>query len=274
VQRTKQQLEEHYLIERELADRLRNAPREQRRSLYMATYDELFQRVPHHPQLLAKTSPDERAAQVKSQIRFLKQFLGSCGTFLEVGPGDCALSFEVAKVVDHVYALDVSSEITMASSAPPNFELILTPDGVDVPLNEGSVDVAYSNQLMEHLHEEDAFDQLRAIHNALRPGGVYVCITPNRLSGPHDVSVYFDDVATGFHLKEYTTLELCHLFRAVGFSKVRILWGAKGKFFSVPGWVVFGLEKILERLPKETRRWLVQTPLVGVLLGVRLVGVK
>jgi hypothetical protein len=31
---------------------------------------------------------------------------------------------------------------------------------------------------MEHLHPEDAFEQLRNIIRALAPGGRYVCITP------------------------------------------------------------------------------------------------
>ena len=39
---------------------------------------------------------------------------------------------------------------------------------------------------------------LANLYRALKPGAVYVCITPNRLSGPHDISLYFDSVATGF----------------------------------------------------------------------------
>lgn len=61
---------------------------------------------------------------------------------------------------------------------------------------------------MEHLHPDDAYEQLQEIYNALIPGGIYICITPNRLSGPHDVSQYFDSIATGFHPKEYTTVEM------------------------------------------------------------------
>ena len=61
---------------------------------------------------------------------------------------------------------------------------------------------------MEHLHPDDALEQLQNIYSALVPGGIYLCITPNRLSGPQDVSRDFDMVATGFHLKEYTISEL------------------------------------------------------------------
>jgi len=44
------QLREHYEIERELANRLRNASKEERVRLYASSYDELFLRVAHHPQ--------------------------------------------------------------------------------------------------------------------------------------------------------------------------------------------------------------------------------
>ena len=43
-QRTPEQLREHFTIERELADRLRYATRDQRRSLYSAVYDEYIAR--------------------------------------------------------------------------------------------------------------------------------------------------------------------------------------------------------------------------------------
>jgi hypothetical protein len=55
--RTRAQLREHYEVERELADALRRAGPHERRSLYATLYDELFRRVPHHPQLTRKVTP-------------------------------------------------------------------------------------------------------------------------------------------------------------------------------------------------------------------------
>ena len=66
-----------------------------------------------------------------------------------------------------------------------------------------------------HLHPEDAGDQLTVRFPAR--ACVYVCITPNRVSGPHDILGIFDDVVTGFHLKEYTFRELRRLFEDIGF---------------------------------------------------------
>ena len=108
---------------------------------------------------------------------------------------------ELAKYVQRVYAIDVSDEISGKTKLPHNCNLILS-DGTSIPVDPGSVDIAYSNQLMEHLHPDDAVEQLYHIHEALKPGGMYICITPNRLCGPHDISRSFDDTPRGFHLRE------------------------------------------------------------------------
>ena len=55
----------------------------------------------------------------------------------------------------------------------------------------------------------------------LRPEGRYIFETPNRITGPHDVSRHFDVVSTGFHLKEYTHTELLRIGRASGFRSFR-----------------------------------------------------
>jgi SAM-dependent methyltransferase len=117
-----------------------------------------------------------------------------------------------------VYALDVSAEITRTDTLPANFSLILS-DGTTIDVPPDSITVAYSNQLMEHLHPDDALEQLSNIYRALAPGGIYICVTPNRLTGPHDISRHFDPVATCLHLKEYTNTELMALLRRVGFRK-------------------------------------------------------
>jgi SAM-dependent methyltransferase len=272
-QRTLDQIREHYEIEKQLAHRLRNSTSEERQTLYTSLYDELFRRVHDHPQLTIKSSPEESARKVAYEVGHLRPFLTREATFLEIGPGDCALSFEVAKMVKTIYAIDVSEEITKNLSYPPNFKLILS-DGASIPVPVGRVDVAYSNQLMEHLHPDDALKQLHNIYEALAPGGIYICVTPNRLNGPHDVSRYFDTVATGFHLKEYTVTELYHLFQTSGFSKVRIFVPFKNIRVLLPVFPVKICEKMLSVLPYSLRKALASSWPVAKLLGVRLVGTK
>jgi SAM-dependent methyltransferase len=137
-----------------------------------------------------------------------------------------------------------------------------------------TVDLAYSNQLMEHLHPDDAWEQLRGICDTLKPGGKYVCITPNRLSGPWDISMYYDEAATGFHLKEYTVKELVAIFARAGFKKVFAYAGARGVYLRFPVVLLVLLEKALQQLPLRCRSRIARSLGVRILLGIRLVGVK
>lgn len=231
--RTIEQVQEHYEIEKQLASRLQNSTREERQYLYTALYNELFNRVSHHPQLLIKSDLAASAWIVAQRMQLLSHFLKPNSTYLEVGPGDCSLAFEVTKYVKKVYAVDVSTEITKYSTFPDNFELVIS-DGCSIPNADNSIDIVYSHQLMEHLHPDDALDQLQHIYRVLAPGGIYICITPNQLSGPHDISQYFDEIATGFHLKEYRLTELYDLFRQVGFSKVSLYKSYRNFYFEIP----------------------------------------
>lgn len=264
---------EHYLIERELAARLREASRGERRTLYTELYNELYRRFPSHPQLVNKVTPETKARRVSSQMALLGRFLRKDKTFMEIGAGDCSLSFHVAQRVKFVYAVDVSDEITRTAVTPHNFRLRIS-DGSSIPLLPNSVDVAYSNQLMEHLHPDDALEQLQNVRNALAPGGVYICITPSRLTGPHDVSKHFDDEATGFHLKEYTTTELARMFKRVGFRKVRAAIGGRDTYIWIPAWLLAPIESVLIALPPQTRRRAARSAAFRWLLGVRLLGRK
>src|SRR6185295_10939699 len=118
------------------------------------------------------------------QLRQILPFIKGTETFLEIGAGDCSLSVAVASICKEIIALEVSNEIAGVSGLPNNVKLILF-NGFDIPLEDASVDISYSNQLMEHLHPSDAGDQLRSIFRVLRKGGSYICITPNRITGPH-----------------------------------------------------------------------------------------
>lgn len=273
--RTAEQIEKHYEIEKELAIKLRNSNKEDRLTLYTKLYDELFRLVPNHPLLIQKESFQDRGNDNIEQIKLLERFLNHDKTFLEVGPGDCSLAFKIAERVKKIYAIDVSHEITANNLQPDNFQLIIS-DGCSIPVNNGSIDVAYSNDLMEHLHPEDAFEQLKNIYNALKSDGVYICHTPNKLSGPHDVSKYFDSVATGFHLKEYTIGELVNIFKSVGFAKLELIVAAKSIVLPIllPVFPFRLLETLLCWLPIKIRRKISKWLPIRVLLGIHLVATK
>jgi len=272
MRRQPEGIRRHYEIERELSDRLRNSDWQERARLYSEVYDELFRRVPDHPQNERKASAAAQAERMREELALLKPFLSRENTYLEIGAGDCALAFEVARRVARVYAIDVSAEIAPREGNPANFELIIS-DGRSVPVAPGSVDVVFSDQLMEHLHPDDAREQLGQIHGALRAGGRYVFITPNRLSGPHDISKHFDDEPTGFHLREYTNRELVALLRETGFERVQAFVQVGPLHLRFPVAFVTAFETLLERLGGPGRR-IARLPLARKVLGCRLAAVR
>jgi SAM-dependent methyltransferase len=272
-ERSAQAIRNHYLIEKALAARLRAATKEERRELYTEVYDELFRRVPDHPQLWLKFDAKARQDNLDQRLTIIKKHLPAGATYLEIGPGDCSLAIEVARLARKVYAVDVSREITKETELPNNLELIIS-DGSSIPVPNDSVDLAYSDQLMEHLHPEDAIDQLRNIYKSLAAGGRYICITPNRLSGPHDVSRSFDDVATGFHLKEYTLRELQRIFRSVGFRRFQVLVGARGLQVPVPALVPITIELLLEKMGGRLGRKAARRLPLRLILGIKLIAWK
>jgi len=270
--RSHERLYAHYLVETELAAQLFGADRDERGRLYASLYDELFRRVPDHPQLARKADWETRKKDVEASMGPVRPFLRPDITFLEIGPGDCAFARQIAALVRMVYAVDVSEAITEGADAENNFRVVIS-DGCRVPLMAESVDVAYSNQVMEHLHPDDAAGQLQEIFRVLTPGGTYMCITPNRLSGPHDISKYFDDVATGFHLKEYTACELLLMFHKAGFRKVEVFAGEHGGR-ALPLWRVRLVERALGISPVALWRAITDRMPFGFTTDIKIIATK
>jgi SAM-dependent methyltransferase len=271
--RAPERLRVHYLAERQLADRIRASKSyAERQAIFATMYDELFRLVPDHPRLAARgASTASRERDIGWNLAQLAPYLKPGCTFLEVGSGDCALSARVAREAKQVYAVDISDQ--HQGTLPANVQVVLT-DGRSIDVPAGSVDLAFSDQLMEHLHPDDAIEQLRNIHRALKPGGVYMCVTPNRVYGPSDISAFFDDEPRGFHLKEYTLAEILEVFRSAGFPKAHVSIGARGHFLRAPALFVRMVEGTLQALPAGLRRKLADMKVFRALLGLRVAAIK
>ena len=249
--RSLDRIQAHYDLEVRLAQRLREAPKHDRRILYTQVYDELFRNIPDHPM---RTRTDAvRRASIANTVKILKRFLRADMTFLEVGAGDCRLSLAVSGLVRNVVAVDVTAELVDISTFPQNFALYVS-DGTSIPVPASSVDFVFSNALMEHVHPDDAIEQLHNIAAALKPGGLYYCITPNRITGPHDVSAYFDEEPRGFHLKEYSFSDLNSLFKSAGFKSVSFVVAGRGHYVGrLPHSLAILAENVAANLPRTFR---------------------
>ena len=258
----------HYVLERELSAQLRSASRETRSLAYAEIYDKLFASLPDHPQRCTKS---ER--RIDAQLHRIAKQMEPRTIFLELGCGDAALGFVAARKVQKVYGLDVTDTLIDFGLAPRNFEFLLT-TGIEIPLAAKKVDFAYSNQLLEHLHPEDAAEQLREVYRVLKPGGRYMCITPSRVSGPHDVSRYFGYEAKGLHLREYDYGSLRTLFHEAGFQTVSCCLSIRGREIRLPSAGIWALEHLLLMLPGQVRARLTMPNAIQRVLGLDVVATK
>ena len=267
------ELEKIYQVEVEQANRLRSATATERRSLYSKVYGDYFRQLPFHPQLTIKHNETFKKSRVDYQLRQILPFIHENGKFLEVGAGDCSLSIAASKYCKEVYALEVSNEIADNSQFPPNVKLILF-DGFNIPLQENSIRVAYSNQLMEHLHPDDAEEQLRSIFRVLRKDGIYICITPNRISGPHDISRFFTNKPVGFHLREYSANDLRDIFLRTGFKRVIAYTILKGRKVELPFFLVKIIEQLAEAMPTKWRKLFLNFRPVAIVFNSIIAAIK
>jgi hypothetical protein len=115
---------------------------------------------------------------------------------------------------------------------------------------------------------------VKSIHDVLVKRGTYICITCNGLDGPHDISRLFGDECNCFHLKEYRIYELRKLLQRAGFSQVyKFLITRKG-MTRLPSPLVSFLERGMELLPLDARRWLTTNTSIGWVVTPTIAAVK
>lgn len=260
----------HYQIEVGLALELMKADQSARRVLYGRLYDRLFASLGDHPQ---KTCPNRSDSVINRQVALLKKLIPKGARFAELGAGDCKISLGLCDHCIEVTAIEVSDTFQPPGRKPSNFKFVKI-DGVHLPFPDGSFDFVFSDQLMEHLHPEDAIDQLSEIARILEPGGAYYCITPNVITGPHDISLYFDNTARAFHLKEYSYRELSDAFKRVGLRTQFVLYG-RGKIHQLmPAKVALALEKVTQWLWAAPRSKPSLSRVFLHLMGIRMLAYK
>lgn len=252
LDRTPERLRHHFQVEKELAARLRHSTRAERTSLFKTLYGELFERVPDHPRLTRRDTPEASQRKVQSQLCLLLPYLKPDTAFLEFAPGDCRLAAAVAKRVRKVIGVDISDQRAEAETKPDNLELIVY-DGYDLNLPDGSADVLFSYQFLEHLHPDDVDAHFKLARRLLKPGGVYVFDTPHRFSGPHDVSRHFGNSLQCFHFQEWTYREMRQLLLRHGFAQAAMYRRGKPMAGSWVNGVHELGERVVEHLPASLR---------------------
>jgi len=271
---TEDQIKQIFDIEKKLADKLRNYPQQERLKMYSPIYDEYFASLPFHPQFTVKKNTAATSDKIEYLYNVVKSFIKKDETFVEIGAGDCALSILLANKGYRSVALDVTDSVAKLNNETPLNFTFMTFDGFVFPFKNKSSFCAFSNQLLEHLHPDDADLQTKGICDFLKEGGRYICITPNKLTGPHDVSRFYTNNNVGFHLKEYSANDLKKHFLKAGFTRVKFYTMIKGKSIAIPYCIVFPFEKIMSLLPNNMRRTLARMRVFSLLINYSTVSFK
>ena len=271
---TDDQVYKMYESEIKHSNRLRIVDSEKRKSLYEKVYEDYYSELPFHPAFKVKKNTDLQKNRLDFQLNKLIPIINKSENFVEIGAGDCALSKKISPYVSKIYALEISETYASQSNElPSNMEIVIF-DGFNFPFEARSIDFIYSNQLIEHLHSDDALEQLKSIFNCLKKGGKHMCITPNRLLGPGDISGHFGNEPIGFHLKEYTDLELRSILKSIGFKKFKFQTIVKGKSIYIPFFVKWIIEKYFLQISKKKREKLLKYKAINIIFNTVIIAEK
>ncbi len=225
-------LERQYELEKGLAKRIRRAPAAYRTE-ETAQAEELISALQRE---IRGVASDEDLCKGTSRrtTKLIAKIIGRNKCVIDIGCGTGLLVRSLAASQASAIGVDVCSsaiETAIAKSGHLDNTEFLCASVEEATLSPQSFDAACSIAVIEHLHPEALDDHVSRIYSLLRPGGIFIIQTPNRLDGPHDVSRHFVPLgrpAEGLHLREYTKRELVAILRTAGFRDFRCtMWPAR-----------------------------------------------
>lgn len=161
-------------------------------------------------------------------ISALRRFMPLAGKRgIDLGCGDGVMLYKLSQTSAAVSGLDGSAEAVRLGQARlqrlgVRTEQYLTGSVYEVPAPDASYDFVTCIEVIEHLDDPIRF--LREVSRILKPGGIFVCTTPNREEG-QDASAVRDP----YHVKEYIASELREEIGQV-FGVAKVVGG-------YPGWL-------------------------------------
>ncbi len=159
-----------------------------------------------------------------------------------------------------VLGADVDAPSVEAASRQSNAETVSfrVADATATGLPSASLDVITSFETIEHVRDDIAY--VREMHRLLRPAGVFLCSTPNRVVMNPTRSIH-DGSFNPHHVREYGAEELRRLLR-VQFGEVEILGQAPFSQRYVYGLTLLGRVHMMAAVRAHQIRKLITSPLV------------
>lgn len=161
---------------------------------------------------------DLRESKLDQLHQVMISRVGTGKSVLEIGCGDGAMCFALAKQGNTVIGIDVSKIVLEQATAKlreqPRLNLKFEfGDARALDFAESSFDYVISRNLVEHLSAADAHRHMREVWRVLKDEGCYLCFVPSR--------IYKGYRSAGFHLQMYSLGEMIELASSCGF---RVRW--------------------------------------------------
>lgn len=140
---------------------------------------------------------------------------------IDFGCGEGSFLMNIQKNIPHKKLLGV--DIFIPESLKKNKKIEFVSSSIINFKTEKKFDVAFSDNVLEHLSVLDYEQHLKSVYNSLNPGGKFILILPNRLFGPGDITRIIDNsssgktLAQGGHLNESTYNEMASFLKKTGF---------------------------------------------------------
>jgi glycosyltransferase involved in cell wall biosynthesis/2-polyprenyl-3-methyl-5-hydroxy-6-metoxy-1,4-benzoquinol methylase len=257
--------EEQVAAEARLARRLRDARDDERRTLYAEVYDEIYEMsLPAR----GETAEAQTFGASPRLVGLLERMSAPGDSVLEVGCGTGYLALELARRGRAVTGIDVSKVAVdlarrHAEGTQARFEVA---SALDLPFPDGSFDLVFSVEVMEHLHAADASAHLREAARVLRSGGRYWVLTPNRVvarSAAERFGLEGGEAGGDVHLKEWTYVELAAELGRAGFAELESPWrsGRLHRLRFLPLAAKITAERLVHAIPRLRARRLVAAAL-------------
>jgi SAM-dependent methyltransferase len=212
-------LEEAFKLENHYHNLLVNEDNAKKRE---ALYDEFYSNLLQFYGRTAKDdgSLEDRIATKNPQVTlFEKELKGK--SIIDFGCGEGYFLMNIQKKLPYKKLAGVDVFIPETLKNHPNIQFISS--GIINFNTEEKFEVAFSDNVIEHLSPLDLMDHLRSVYESLVPGGKFILVMPNRLFGPMDVTRIMDNSssgripAQGGHLNESTYYEMKEALSKIGF---------------------------------------------------------
>lgn len=193
-------------------------------------------------------------------------FVKLCGTgnkILDIGSGNGKLAFAMAEKKNEVIGLDISKvAITIAQERQKKLNKQLPVvfqhgDARKLSFDDNTFDFIVSQDLVEHISEDDFKIHLKEVYRVLKPGGRYFFWTPSALRGGS---------SHGLHIKEYTVNELVVILKETVFKytwydlrfyKVKLLVRVNQSLMSPIIIYENALKKIIRFIPRPINKFFI-----------------